>query len=242
MIRHTPEWELGELAVRAVRRWLHTQGQHLLRTDLIEDGGAPAFVGPDGRAVVPDLLAAADGAVAWHEVKWKSSCVLHQRTRTWRHGVDLYNWKQYLTVQRVTSIPGFLDIVQLRPGPEAEPAPLLLCASFAHLAENVDVHNGSGDVKVWWDVDAFENVASLEVGDGWKTVDIGPRLVRPWEGLSKTGEAPQWRQPEQQGLFRDEPPPPAPFDADMDAAEQPNRTVTQLNPEAVLRAWNEAGI
>lgn len=223
-MRDTPEWDLGELAVRAVRGWLHAQGQYLLRTDLIEDNGAPAFVGPDGRAIVPDLLAAVDGAVAWHEVKWKSSCVLHQRTRTWRHGVDLYNWEQYLAVQRVTSIPGFLDIVQLRPGPEAEPAPTLLSASFARLAECVDAHSGSGDVKAWWDVDAFETVASIEVDSTWQTVNVGPRLVRPWEGLSKTGEAPQWKPNGQlhltaHGAPTDEPPPPAPFDMDLDARD-----------------------
>jgi hypothetical protein len=222
MRRDTPEWKLGELAVCTVRHWLHTQGQHLLRVDLIEDGGPPAFVGPDGCAIVPDLLAAVDGAVAWHEVKWKSSCVLHQRTRTWRHGVDLWNWEQYLAVQRVTSIPGFLDIVQLRPGPEAEPAPVLLSASFAHLADHVDVHSGSGDVKAWWDVDVFETAASIEIGDGWEAINIGPRLVRPWEGLSKTGEAPRWRPNNQlhmtaHGASTDEPPSPAPFDLDLSA-------------------------
>ena len=190
--KDSPEWQLGDIAVEAVRKFHVAHGSYVLRTDLIEEGGAPCFVGPNGKIAVPDLLATSKGRSRWREVKWKTSCVLHQRTRTWRHGIDAANWRYYLWVQNITSIPGWLDIVQLRPGPEADPDPVLLTAPFDLLCAHVEPHDGGGDVKVWWDLDVFRWYPLRNLDGNWQTVDIGPRLVRPWEGKSKAGVAPRW--------------------------------------------------
>jgi hypothetical protein len=189
-LEDTPEWQLGEVAVRCVRRVLMSRGFYLLPTDQIDMGGAPGFIGPNGLVKVPDLLAAARGRARWVEVKWKTSCVLHQRTRTWRHGIDTPLWRHYLKIQNLTSIQGWLAIVQLRPGPLARPDPVLLMAPFDLLDAKASPHDGGGDEKVWWDVSEF-SCYRVEVGDDWQTVDVGPRLVRPWERTSKAGDAPR---------------------------------------------------
>ena len=208
VFQNSPEWELGELATRAVRRWLLARGFYLLPVDHLDMGGAPGFIGPGGRFLtVPDILAIGGGGAEWHEVKWKSAPVLYQITRRFRTGVDAASWEHYRRVEAASGLAGHLSLVQLRPGGEAEPEPLLQTASFARLAGCLTSHAGGGDVKVWWDCDDFDQFPILDLGDEWRGIDIGPRLIRPWEQKSKQGEAPRWRPSsakppdEQLGLF-----------------------------------------
>lgn len=196
-IETTPEWQLGELAVQAVRAFIIGRGHHVLRTDLIDEGGAPGFMGPNGFITVTDLLVAAKGRLDWHEVKWKTSCVKYQKAPngpTWRTGIDAGQWRYYLSLQRLTGVKGWLDLVHLRPGPQAEPEPFLLVDSIDNLFGRVHPHSGGGDVKVWWDLDGFLHYP-IQVADDWQRINLGPPVVRPWEQRSKSGEAPRWMPP-----------------------------------------------
>lgn len=190
-LKDRPEWEKGDRAVEAVSDWLIAQGKYVLRTDRIETGAAPGFDGPLGHITVADLLAAYHGQLEWHEVKWKDHCPFHQKSRTWRQGIDAGKWRYYLWLQNATGVPGWLTMVQLRPGAEAEPRPVLLTAPFDLLCARLLPHDGGGDVKVWWEVDEFA-AFPITLRDGWQTIDVGPPLIRPWERKAKDGHAPQW--------------------------------------------------
>ena len=191
-IKDSPQWTFGAYCVELVREHLVSLGWLILRADLIENGGAPGFVGQDGFVTVADILAARKGIPRWVEVKGKTAPDLYQRAKphpTWRHGIDASNWYHYRQLERLTSIQGWLAIVQLQPGPAAEPDPVLLMARFDTLAACLHLHEGGGDVKVWWDVDVFMHyplvVTETEFG-------LGPRIVHPWEQPSAVGEAPRW--------------------------------------------------
>lgn len=156
---------------------------------MIEDGGAPSFQLPGERIITPDLLVAHSGCNAFCEVKWKTAPVLHQRTRTWRHGVDEWNWENYLFAQEQTGIRGWLYIVECKRGPHEQDEPHLLTQSFDVLQAVGFSHDGDGDAKVWWDVEVFQRRA-LSVNTRGR-VEI-PRSVRPWERVGRDGTAPRW--------------------------------------------------
>jgi hypothetical protein len=193
---NTPEWELGELAVRAVRLELRRTGYCLLPVDHLDNGGPPVFITPNGAVhPAPDILAARQGQTRWIEVKWKTSCVLYQKAPggpKWRHGIDVAAWRHYLWIVRATGLPGGLAIVQLRPGPNAKPEPYLLTANFEHLEQHTHPHIGGDEPKVWWDVDVFRHYPLRNLSDDWRRIELGPRVIHPWEGVSKLGVAPRW--------------------------------------------------
>jgi hypothetical protein len=194
-LKQTSEWRRGEAAVSAVSAWLLSGGFYVLPTDRIEMGGAPAFLGPDGYVTVPDILAAGPKShLCWHEVKWKERCVKHQRTGTWRTGIDVGPWRHYLRVQERTGIPGMLTLVQLRSGPEQGPNPVIMTQSFDRLAACVHEHDGGGDVKVWWEVDDFI-IRPLRLSDDLLRVEVLPSVVHPWERTSRVGVVPCWVPP-----------------------------------------------
>jgi hypothetical protein len=183
----TPEWNLGELAVAAVIQEALAHDVAVLRLDLIENGGPPAFLTKNGDITTPDLLVGSKGHQAFIEVKWKTAPVLHQKTRTWRHGVDEWNWRNYLQAQTQTGIPGFLYLVECKRGTYEPDNPYLLACSFERLSAKAIPHDGGGDPEVWWDRDVF-NRRPLE----WDTdgrIEI-PRNPRPWERPGRDGSAP----------------------------------------------------
>lgn len=199
-IKQTAEWGWGEWGEGQVRRWFQEQGWFVIPTSAIENGGAPKLIGLLAAHVLPDLQTARAGEMRWVEVKTKTAPVLYQITRTWRHGIDLRLWDEYLKVQAETGLPGDLAIVQVRPGPAAEPNPTLLVASFDALANEGQVGNTSDGPRIFWDVSRFRR---------WVINDcqIPPipslrKVVHPWERPSKTGEIPQMRSDED-----DDPPP-----------------------------------
>ena len=201
-LRDTPQWQVGEVAVAATCRFLMGCGFLILRADLIENGGPPAFVGADGRGqvITPDLVAARAGRTRWVEVKFKTAAVPYGKTPgTWRTGVDERNWRQYLEVQRITGAPGWLAIVQLRPAGKLAAEPELQLATLDHLARRATPHIGAGDRKVWWDIDDFERFPI--VIDGAGALELPPRLVeRPWERPARDGTVPRCPPPGQRQL------------------------------------------
>lgn len=180
----------GDWGENVVRDWFRTAGWFVVPTAAIETGGAPKLVGLLEQHVLPDMQTARDGQMRWVEVKTKTSPVLYQIAREWRHGVDLKNWQAYLEVERITGFPGDLAIVQLRPGPKAPANPTLLTASFASLRDVGEVGTGEyGKKVIFWNVDRFERVVinECQIPDFRSLREV----VHPWEQKGKTGTVPQ---------------------------------------------------
>lgn len=180
--REGHEWRLGRAAEQAVRRWYQTAGWYVVPLYAIEDGGAPRLAGAIKSHVLPDLQVARAGALRWVEVKGKNIAPYYQKTRRYRHGVNLRNWRAYLEVEAASGVPGYLAIVQLRPGPDVAIAPQLLVASFATLRADVQIRSADGDgfEMAFFDVDAFERFA-LPRDAAAPFPDLAPRRVHPWE-------------------------------------------------------------
>lgn len=175
------EARLGRACEEAVREWFRSHGWYVLALYAIETGRAPALIGELQNYVLPDLQVSRRGATRWVEVKAKTLAPYYQRAREYRHGVNLDNWEQYLDVETKTGIPGYLAVLQLKPGPDAPPDPILLLASFAALRACVQIDARPGaQPMAYFPVDAFDRYPGIAV-DVAMMPSLEPRIVHPWE-------------------------------------------------------------
>jgi hypothetical protein len=202
MSHYGEAWNWGVRGVEETRIFFQGLGMYVLDTDSIQKGGAPAIIGELRRHIVPDLQVSGDGRTRWVEVKYKSSCNLYQKTRKWQHGIDLDNWYAYREVEKQTGIPGLLAIFQERPGPEAEPDPMLLTAPFADLVGGRIGELRPGERLIFWDVDKFE-CHHLQAGRVPNLTRL-TKIIRPWERKGADGSAPRM-DPRQQPPPYDQP-------------------------------------
>src|ERR1044072_5930466 len=66
------------------------------------DQQVPRFNGAKRSLILPDLLAAKGGQMAWYEVKYKQCTTLHRRTGIHCLGMDLHHWRDYQRVRQAT--------------------------------------------------------------------------------------------------------------------------------------------
>lgn len=175
-LKDTLEWNLGRFGEERVRCWYQQQGWFVVPTYCIENGGAPALIGQLRRFVLPDMQAAQAGEMRWVEVKTKTSPVLYQKIGRFRHGIDLRNWLDYREVERTTGLPGYLAILQLRPGKGAAVDPVLLQAAFADLDSVVQIY--TSNQMVYWDADRFER---LPIDLTQAAPVLEPKTIHPWD-------------------------------------------------------------
>lgn len=155
-IKESPEWRVGQLGELEIRSYLERLGKFVVPTTSIENGGAPVLTRLQERYVLPDFQAFGAGVGEWWEVKTKTKRLFYRLRNTFQHGIDEPLWYQYLQVEQVTGLPGYLAIVQLDD-------PALLYQSFRILDRCAQAMRGSTaayDSKrlVFWDVDDFERV------------------------------------------------------------------------------------
>lgn len=209
----------GKEAERAVRIAYERLGWFVVPAYAIEDGGAPMLARLIERHVLPDMLLAHRGVSRWLECKFKDHCVKYNKTGFFRHGIDLPKWQAYREVERITGIPGWLAILQFRPGAEADPDPHLLVQSLEHLAGILDVAAEPTATAprgmVYWNVDEMDTVTRLDFG---LDVERLTEVIHPWEMKTKDGRAPHADMNAQQRQF--------PF-SDYDAAKDMEGSVRE---------------
>lgn len=195
----TTAGQWGTSAEALIRRWYQESGCFVVPVHAIEDGGAPLLTGLLRKHVLPDFQVSRGGASRWVEVKFKDHCVLYQKAREWRTGVDLPNWHDYLQVESETGIPGYMAILQYRKGPGAPPDPLLLEAPFSRLRavsqEDPTPREHARRGMVYWPVNFFDRHALSASADH---LDLLPRLTRiihPWERQGRSGAVPNMDAP-----------------------------------------------
>jgi hypothetical protein len=185
----------GDLAQDEVRR-LHVEaGDYVVPTYAICSGGAPKLVGLLQRHVLPDLQVFNRNGGRWIEVKYKDHLDKFQKRKQWQQGIDLPHWHDYCEVEQKTGLPGQLDIIQLKPGKEAEPDPVLLWQSFNVLRDCVQIkrtpHASFTRGIAYFPIEAFK-CRRLSAFVPPETLPSLATNVNPWEKKSKTGTAPQW--------------------------------------------------
>lgn len=195
--RTATQW--GTWGEKIAIKWLQKQGWYVIPVSLIDNGGAPKAVGLLKSIVLPDLQIAGKGGSRWVEVKTKRNPIHFRKARQWRHGIDQPKWDAYLSVETESQIPGDLAIIQIRPGPEAEPEPMLLIAPFDQLQNSAKHEPGKDGPMVYWATEKFE-IFPLE------DCPIPPlpnlRLVEhPWEKKDKRGNAPRFDRSTHPRLF-----------------------------------------
>jgi hypothetical protein len=184
----------GKEAEKAVRAALIRMGERVIPQHLIQDGGAPMAVSYLGKWVLPDFLVAKEGAPRWIEVKFKTCPGLYQKITKWRHGVDLPNWNDYLAVQKEFGIPGWIVVLQYKPGPHADPDPCLLTQSLDILKTMVQIVSeptrSAPRGMAYWNVDDME-VMLHPMNFNFTDVPLLERKLHPWVEKSRQGKAPR---------------------------------------------------
>lgn len=114
-MRSTPEFEQGWSGERILLEWLRKRGWNVLAVcDFTgrEANKAPRIHTLSGWLTAPDFLVWSEGCIRWLELKTKTKAVCFRSRREWRHGISERHWKDYLEVERVTNIPGYLAIFE----------------------------------------------------------------------------------------------------------------------------------
>lgn len=152
-----PEAQLriGRLFESEFERQAHRRGLFVVRhCDQLGVHGtkAPMTHGPFAGYRLPDFTVMKAGASYWAEVKLKSRPTYTHRLQQYDHGVDLPNWTDYLAVEKVSGLPGFLIVGERSTG-------CILAASFAHLkaVARIVTHKTSSFPHggVFWPRDSF---------------------------------------------------------------------------------------
>jgi hypothetical protein len=191
-LEQTPQWQVGDWAERAVRRWALHQGYAVLRLSVM--GRDNRVVLPDGRTLaMTDFGLLTDSGLEAVEVKYKEAPAHYQIEREYRHGVDLPLWDAYRRIQREYSVPVSVWVVEYRPGRNAEPCPRLLRAMADTLAPHVQRYPTPTETApygmAYWGRHLMD-MYHLPTQVGAPPLHL-PRLEHPWERVSKDGHAPQ---------------------------------------------------
>lgn len=185
----------GDLAQNEVRRLHEIVGDWVVPTYAIANGGAPVLVRLLERHVLPDLQVFNAKGGRWVEVKYKDHLDKFQKLNQWQQGIDLHHWNDYCEVEQKTGLPGQLDLIQIKPGKEADPDPVLLWQSFAILRECAQIkptsHASFRHGVVYFPIEAFK-CRRLSAFVPPSSLPSLAQNINPWEKKSKTGVAPQW--------------------------------------------------
>lgn len=194
-MRNSQQFRLGRKGEIVVREWLIQHGYTVIELSLIEDGGAPMVKGPDGNMISPDdMIFHKDYGSGFVEVKTKSRATKNNQRKRLEHGIPLYLWKAYRSIQEKTSTPVSLAIVELA-------SKELFLAPTDDIAETAAYYYGDkmsdGLPHIFFDVGhestAFSVYPLDKLGDlipkpvKPKTVRLWehPGVKRPWEISSK---------------------------------------------------------
>ena len=165
-----------------ITRWLNQQGCHVLPAYEVSQnrGKGPRLFTASEQLIAPDLLCLNDTKVFWVECKTKAAFVWHRLSETWRTGLDLRHWQDYLKVEDTTGIPVWLLFLH-KPGSLAKDTPEgmqsphgLYGESLAKLRDNVHHehtnHGSSG--MVYWELETLTKYANVMPVDNGQSLEI----------------------------------------------------------------------
>lgn len=102
-MRFSQSFPIGKAGESQISRWLQSRGNHVLpvyEKEITEFKG-PVLLRPDGTELIcPDLLTITKSGMAWIEAKHKSAFTWHRNTQKWVTGIDLYNYRHYLSLAK----------------------------------------------------------------------------------------------------------------------------------------------
>lgn len=162
---------LGRLFESEYERQAHVRGYHVVRhCDQLGVTGtkAPVMTGPFAGYRLPDFTILANGSSYWNEVKYKTRQAYYGLSGSNRHGIDLPNWRDYLTVCQLSGLPGFIIIGEGSSG-------RILIASFKRLMATVQIHQRSAmfpQGMAFWDVSEFQPWGDFDVRTGQMRFDF----------------------------------------------------------------------
>jgi hypothetical protein len=168
---------LGRVFESEYERQAHARGYHVVRhCDQLGVTGtkAPILTGPYSGYRLPDFTILANGGSYWNEVKYKSRQAYYGIAGEHRHGIDLPNWKDYLTVCKLSGLPGFLIIGEGSTGH-------ILIASFARLTATAQVHRCSSAFPfgmVFWNASDFQPWGEFDTRNGQMRFDFSKGVPR----------------------------------------------------------------
>jgi hypothetical protein len=165
------ELRLGRLFESEFERQAHVRGHHVVRhCDQLGVTGtkAPVLTGPYAGYRLPDFTILANGSSYWAEAKYKSRQAYYGITASHRHGIDLPNWRDYLTICKLSGLPGYLIVGEGSTG-------CIVIASFKRLESIAQLHERSNsfpDGMVFWDAADFQPWGEFDIRTGQMRFDF----------------------------------------------------------------------
>lgn len=153
---HLAEGRKGE---RVFRLWLERQGFFVVWTAEIQTHapGGPIGTSLEGRTILPDFLASAQGRARWVEVKTKGNPTKYNKTGAMQHGIALRSWNEYLDCEQQSGIEGWLGIFEAVKNLEDR---MMLLQTFSNLRQGAriwpDPQGKMGGPMVFFDREDFD--------------------------------------------------------------------------------------